>query len=66
MGLALQILLLLIGVGGAVVSAIALSDPYWRWGFVAFFGVLFIVTLAVTIILCYRDADKPPTRVQTH
>jgi hypothetical protein len=62
MELTVQILLLAISVGGAVVSALTLDDRY-RFGVVVFFAVLFLVTVIFMIISYFKDAHAPSVGV---
>jgi hypothetical protein len=56
--LLLQIVLLIIGVGGVLVSAFALPDP-WRWRLVIGFGALGAIGLTLTVIT-YEETPGVP------
>jgi hypothetical protein len=60
MALVLQIALVIIGAGGAVVTAATLTNPFWRrlgiWGF----GALGVVSLVLTIITYGQASDPLP------
>jgi hypothetical protein len=59
MGLILQILLLAIGVGGAIVTAITLSDPVWRLRCVVVFGGMGLLGLVLTVVTYEGTAGVP-------
>jgi hypothetical protein len=49
-GLILNLILLLIGAGGAIVSALALENPVYRIRAVIFFGIMGIVGFCLTLV----------------
>jgi hypothetical protein len=57
--LILQILLLAIGVGGAIVTAITLSNPAWRFRCVVGFGTMGVLGLVLTIVTYEETAGVP-------
>jgi hypothetical protein len=57
--LLLQILLLAIGAGGAVVTAITLSNPAWRFRCVVGFGAMGVLGLVLTIVTYEETAGVP-------
>src|ERR1700731_224295 len=59
MALLLQILLLAIGVGGAIVTAITLSDPTWRFRCVIAFGGMGVLGLALTVVTYEQTPGVP-------
>lgn len=57
--LALQLLLLFIGVGGAIVAALTLPDSRAKWGWIAAFGIAGAAGFVLTVITYERTPDVP-------
>jgi predicted membrane channel-forming protein YqfA (hemolysin III family) len=59
LSLILNILVLLIGAGGAIVSSLTLSNPVWRKRTVIFFALMGVIGLILTVIAYENTPDVP-------